>query len=85
MPVSCDLQLNDAGEDVRALQRVLNLKGFRVTTEGPGAPGQETTTFGPATFSALVKFQSANNLPASGFFGPITRTFIDGAAASVDQ
>lgn len=72
-----NLQLNDSGEDVRALQRYLNGNGFPVAASGPGSPGNETTTFGPATYAALKKFQAARKLPATGFFGPLTRAVIN--------
>jgi len=69
-----NLKLGSKGEDVRQLQILLNSKGYTVTTTGPGSRGLETTTFGPATRSALIKFQIANNItPALGYFGPITR------------
>jgi peptidoglycan hydrolase-like protein with peptidoglycan-binding domain len=62
---------------VLALQKYLNAHGYTVATSGPGSVGNETTTFGPATKAALIKFQKANNItPASGYFGPLTRAAI---------
>lgn len=43
--------------DVKNLQIFLNNNGFFVTTKGPGSKGNETNYFGPATKSALMKFQ----------------------------
>jgi hypothetical protein len=72
-----DLQLNDHGADVQALQVFLNAHGFTIAAEGPGSAGQETDTFGPATYRALIKFQEANGItPARGYFGPVTRKVI---------
>jgi len=78
-----DLSVGFTGEDVRALQRFLNARGFTVATTGAGSPGNETTFFGSRTQSALARFQSANNIfPANGFFDSITRgTIMELAAA----
>lgn len=64
--------------DVLRLQRFLNTNGFPVALIGPGSLNNETTLFGVATYSALVKFQQANNIsPASGYFGPLTREYVN--------
>lgn len=69
-----DLSLNLINDDVRKLQKFLNSKGFVVASFGPGSVGNETTKFGSATKSALIKFQIANGIkPALGYFGPATR------------
>ncbi len=47
------------GEDVRALQRLMNCLGFTLATDGPGSPGKETTLFAERTFVAVKKFQEA--------------------------
>ena len=74
---SRNLSVRNKGEDVRNLQKFLNQNGFTVSKTGAGSEGNETTTFGSATFKALVKFQKANHItPASGFLGPKTRAFI---------
>ena len=44
-PFTRDLQLGDAGEDVRRLQVFLNNHGFMVAEAGVGSPGRETQTF----------------------------------------
>ena len=73
-----DLELGATGEDVRALQKFLNSKGFTVATTGSGSPGRETPNFGPATERALVLFQKAHKItPAVGYFGPKTRATIE--------
>jgi len=48
------------GQDVKTLQHFLNTQGFPVTTSGKGSLGQEGTTFGPKTQTALLKFQLAH-------------------------
>lgn len=74
-----NLQLYDTGEDVRALQRFLNSQGFLIApVPAPGSPGNETTTFGPATYQALTRYQASVNLPSTGYFGPLTRGYIEG-------
>ncbi|HTV31160.1 MAG TPA: Ig-like domain-containing protein [Xanthobacteraceae bacterium] len=70
-----NLSLYATGSDVLALQQFLNTHGFLVATTGAGSPGEETSLFGLATYKALVKFQAANGLPATGYFGPETRAF----------
>jgi hypothetical protein len=70
-------QLWDEGPDILALQRFLNTHGYILTPTGNGSPGNETDIFGPHTYRALIKFQSANNLPPTGYFGPLTRALIN--------
>ena len=72
-----DLELGMKGEDVRALQKYLNGKGYLITNIDAGSPGQETTMFGALTQKALATFQSAKGIsPSAGYFGPKTRAFI---------
>lgn len=65
-------------EEVRRLQQFLNTRGFALTTDGLGAPGNETDLFGILSFEAVKRFQAAYaaeilapiGLTApSGFFG----------------
>jgi peptidoglycan hydrolase-like protein with peptidoglycan-binding domain len=77
LPYTRDLELGMKGEDVRALQQYLNVHNFPVASEGPGSGGMETTYFGPATQTALARFQIANSItPGVGYFGPKTRAAI---------
>ena len=73
-----DLNVGAQSLAIKSLQSYLNTHGFAVSLSGGGSSGKETTYFGPATKAALVKFQKAHGItPASGFLGPITRTFIN--------
>jgi hypothetical protein len=75
---SRNLKLGMTGSDVRSLQSYLNTHGFPVASvPRPGSPGHETDLFGSATRSALIKFQHAHGIPATGFFGPITRGWVE--------
>ncbi len=73
-----DLQLGAVGEDVRALQKFLNSNGMPITSSGPGSFGKESTHFGTLTQKALVKFQQAVGLPATGVLDAKTRNLITG-------
>lgn len=64
--------------EVKELQQFLNTHGFTVSRTGPGSLGNETDYFGPATYRALVRFQAAHGLPATGYFGPMTRRLVKG-------
>ncbi|MFA7662856.1 MAG: peptidoglycan-binding domain-containing protein [Patescibacteria group bacterium] len=67
------LKLGMVGDDVKALQQLLNNQGFKVSITGPGSPGKETTKFGWATQAALIRFQKKYNLnPPKGYVGPGT-------------
>ncbi len=75
---SRNLSSGSSGEDVKMLQKFLNDHGNTVASSGPGSPGNETNYFGPATKTALSNFQRENGIfPASGYFGPKTREFIN--------
>ncbi len=54
------------GSDVVLLQKTLNKLGFEVAATGPGSSGNETSIFGPATQSALQKYQCYANIVCSG-------------------
>lgn len=70
-----DLYREISGEDVRALQKLLNTHGYPVALSGEvGSLGHETTYFGSATEAAVIKFQIGQNIsPASGYVGTLTR------------
>ncbi|WP_293337993.1 peptidoglycan-binding domain-containing protein [Microcoleus sp. CAWBG58] len=60
------LQRNDAvtqNEDVRYLQRLLNVTGASLNTDGG---------FGPKTQQAVISFQKQQKIAADGIVGPKT-------------
>lgn len=72
-----DLKMGSTGEDVLALQKMLNESGFAVSKIGAGSPGNETDYFGGRTRDALSAYQKANGIfPTAGYFGRITRASI---------
>ncbi|MDE1925226.1 MAG: peptidoglycan-binding protein [Patescibacteria group bacterium] len=73
-----DLKQGSSGADVKALQQFLNTNAAtQVAASGAGSPGSETTTFGPATKAAVMKFQTAHSItPIAGYVGAKTRAAI---------
>jgi hypothetical protein len=74
--------LRSVGEEVRALQKFLNVAGFTVALAGPGSFGRETNVFGAATRNALMQFQKANGIDPTGYFGPLTRAAVNASLIS---
>ena len=70
---SKDLRLGSRDISVKALQKFLNTHNFLIAKAGAGSLGQETSYFGKATRVALIKFQQANSLSATGLFDAKTR------------
>jgi hypothetical protein len=66
------LKQGSRSKEVKILQEYLNNNGFHVTSNGPGSLGNETDNFGPATHSAVQKWQRANGLKDDGVVGPVT-------------
>lgn len=74
-----NLPFGTRSEAVRQLQIFLNTRGYVIANQGAGSPGNESTYFGPATRTALSRFQAASGIrPAVGVFGPTTRAYING-------
>jgi predicted chitinase len=57
------LGMSASGQDVSALQELLNRNGANLTVDGE---------FGPATESAVIAYQSTNGLTTDGVVGPQT-------------
>ena len=70
-----DLTIGSKGTDVMNLQKVLNMSAdTKVASTGAGSPGMETSTFGPLTKAAVIKFQMKYGItPTLGYVGPKTR------------
>lgn len=69
-----DLTVGSTGNDVKELQKYLNSAGYAVAASGVGSVGNESTSFGSLTKSAVAKWQAANGLsPAAGYFGSLSR------------
>ncbi|MBI5147635.1 MAG: peptidoglycan-binding protein [Parcubacteria group bacterium] len=62
--------------EVKELQGFLEEKGFLL-------PGFATGNFYSITLKALKDYQSASELPVTGFFGPLTRAKVNGELAAV--
>jgi chitodextrinase len=73
-----DLTIGSSGSDVKNLQVFLNDNGYPVSTTGAGASGNESLYFGGKTAQALARFQATAGLPATGYFGPLTRQYLGG-------
>lgn len=59
------LVIGSVGDSVKSLQALLNAKGESLDVDG---------SFGPATYRALIGFQSSRGLEADGSCGPATWT-----------
>jgi peptidoglycan hydrolase-like protein with peptidoglycan-binding domain len=78
-----DLELGMTGNDVLALQKLLNANGFPVAASGAGSASNETDYFGSLTKAALASYQAANGIaPAAGYFGTITRAQMKAAGVA---
>ena len=63
--------------DVQQLQKFLDTHKFPVTTTGPGSIGKLTNLFGINTKAALARYQKSVGLPSTGYFGPMTRAYVN--------
>ncbi len=75
---SNQLRERATGDAIRYLQIVLNTDPeTRIANSGAGSLGRETNYFGPATRSALIRFQRKHNLSATGIVDIATRAKIN--------
>jgi hypothetical protein len=72
-PPTTTLKPGDTGAQVRALQRVLTQLGY--------STGKIDGSYGPATKTAVSKFQQAHQLTADGIVGPATLAALRRATA----
>lgn len=70
-----NLTVGSTGADVTALQQIL-IDGGYLDIAAP------TTYFGSMTKAALIKYQRENAISATGYFGPITRAFVNSSAVT---
>jgi Bacterial Ig domain/Putative peptidoglycan binding domain/Abnormal spindle-like microcephaly-assoc'd, ASPM-SPD-2-Hydin len=76
--LSQNLMVGDINNQVSLLQEFLDYNGYPVSTTGIGSLGNLGTYFGTKTQAALAQFQAASGLPSTGFFGPLTRQYLEG-------
>lgn len=67
--VSTNLRYGDRENQVSVLQNLLTKQGYFFTPA--------TGYFGIVTWRAVKNFQKANNLPVTGFVGPLTRAILN--------
>ena len=63
--------------DVSELQKFLATHGSPVALVGIGSFNKPSTTFGTKTVAALKRYQASVHLPATGYFGPLTRAYVN--------
>lgn len=79
------LRQGSKGREVKTLQEYLNQNGFRISSSGPGSPGNETEFFGPATDLAVKRWQTSNGLKPDGIVGPVTWNAMGLATTSLEE
>lgn len=79
------LKQGSKGVAVNELQKALNMcADTQVAASGVGSMGMETSTFGPATKAAVMKFQAKKGItPVAGLFGPLTRAKMNAEGCGV--
>ena len=75
-----NLSFGMQGNDVKQLQQFLISQNAGAAAEKLATHGT-TKNFGALTLNALIEFQKKAGIkPASGYFGPITREYVNGLA-----
>lgn len=73
-----NLTVGATGSDVKCLQSILNRTATtRVAATGAGAPGFETSYFGPKTLVAVKVYQAAKGFTPANQVGPMTRAALN--------
>lgn len=80
--ITVGLKQGDTGAAVKALQQTLNNKGYTVASTGAGSPGKESTYFGGLTKAALMRYQVAMGVAATGMVDEATLAKLNGTAAT---
>ncbi len=75
--ISSDLTVGSSGNSVVVLQTALVAQGYLTMPAGVSMG-----YFGSLTKAAVMKWQAANGLPATGFFGPMSRAKFNGSAGA---
>ncbi|HTR35824.1 MAG TPA: peptidoglycan-binding domain-containing protein [Bryobacteraceae bacterium] len=73
---SRNLSLWDRGLDVQSLQRFLIQQNVGPAARKLASHGA-TQVFGYLTLNALKEYQASIGIPATGYFGPVTRAYVD--------
>ncbi len=76
-PYTRNLSVGSRGDDVKYLQEYLISNNYLATNLNTGY-------FGQMTRLAIKRMQKENNLPQTGFFGPLTRQIVDSKLNIVD-
>jgi hypothetical protein len=79
------LGLGSQNNQVYYLQKLLNYTGYMVAYTGNGSLNNETYYFGNLTQVALIRFQRANYLSASGVLDTATRMILNNRLAGLRQ
>lgn len=82
---SKDIQIRDKGTQVAELQSRLIKMGYSIADgEQPQKDGDtvDKSYFGESTAAAVVKFQQANGMPATGYVGALTRAKLNSLGCS---
>ncbi len=71
-----DLFIGSRGDNVVTLQNWLISNGYDIPSISSGAANRGY--FGSQTKTAVIKYQTEHSVPATGFFGPMTREKLNG-------
>ncbi|MSR78607.1 MAG: peptidoglycan-binding protein, partial [Candidatus Taylorbacteria bacterium] len=78
-----NLMVGSKGAEVKNLQKVLNMSAdTQIAASGAGSPGNETSTFGPATKAAVIKWQKKSGVSATGYVGPLSRAKLNAGSTT---